>query len=215
MKQPKKRVKRMKGMDRRKQILATAQRIFAEESYENATIAKIAASAGITEPTIYMHFRSKKDLYLSVLNESYTSMTEQIKQLWDMPGDLFLRYSTAITGISKYLNDREYINLARLWMAAATINDPDITSIVVRLDQDLMHFLSRDIKTAARCNGLSFKYRPEAFARIIVSLLNNTATMTLSGGEISKNEMEGILSLLIDSFVIDTDVIDTEKTATD
>ncbi len=195
------RKKRMKGMDRRKQILTTALRVFAEESYGNATIAKIAASAGITEPTIYMHFKSKKDLYLAVLNESFAYITEQMKSLWDFPGDILVRYSSAITEISHYLSNREYINLARLWMSASTINDPDINSIVVRLDRDLMHFFVRDIKTAGHINGLSFRYKPEAFARIIISLMNNTATMTLSGATTSREDLEEVLRLLIDSFV--------------
>ncbi len=58
---------RMKGVDRRRQVMKVAQRLFAQRGYSMTTTAAIASAAGVTEPILYRHFRSKRDLFLQLL----------------------------------------------------------------------------------------------------------------------------------------------------
>lgn len=50
---------------RHQEILGAAIRLFNSEGYAGATTAKIARAAGISEPTMYKHFTSKKELFLA------------------------------------------------------------------------------------------------------------------------------------------------------
>lgn len=54
-------------------LLQTALKHFAEEGYEGASLSKIAEEAGIKKPSIYAHFKSKDDLFLSALHYSLNS----------------------------------------------------------------------------------------------------------------------------------------------
>ena len=57
-------------------MLDTACRAFFQKSYRGATTAEIAREAGITEPILYRHFGSKRDLYLACLDEAWRQFRE-------------------------------------------------------------------------------------------------------------------------------------------
>lgn len=58
---------RLKGSERKGQLMDVATRLFAEYGYKAATTAAIAEAAGITEPVLYRHFQNKKDIFIAVL----------------------------------------------------------------------------------------------------------------------------------------------------
>ncbi len=57
---------RMSGKERRKQIIKVSRSLFAQEKYQKTTMATIAKAVGVTEPLIYRHFKSKKELFLVI-----------------------------------------------------------------------------------------------------------------------------------------------------
>jgi AcrR family transcriptional regulator len=59
----------MRKADRRRQLVAHAKQLFVTKGYQDTTTDKIAASAGVSEPVLYRHFKSKKALFLEVLQE--------------------------------------------------------------------------------------------------------------------------------------------------
>jgi AcrR family transcriptional regulator len=61
----------MTAAERRQAVLDTASAVFAKSSYRGATTAEIARAAGITEPILYRHFGSKRDLYLACLDQAW------------------------------------------------------------------------------------------------------------------------------------------------
>ena len=63
--------KRLPAEARRQAVLDTACRVFSRSSYRAATTAEIAREAGISEPILYRHFGSKRDLYLACLDEAW------------------------------------------------------------------------------------------------------------------------------------------------
>ena len=65
--------KRLTAEERRQAVLDTAGRVFSRSSYRGATTAEIAREAGISEPILYRHFGSKRDLYLACVDEAWGS----------------------------------------------------------------------------------------------------------------------------------------------
>lgn len=59
--------KRLSADERRKQILKSAIRVFARETYHGATTKGIAEEAGITEALIYRYFGSKRALFIEAI----------------------------------------------------------------------------------------------------------------------------------------------------
>lgn len=200
--EPSSRPKRMRASDRRRQIIETAQRVFAEENYENATTAKIAAAAGITEPTIYMHFKSKMELFIAVLEDSFSFIMEVFTHLWTTEGDFYAHYRQTLTQLNSILSEKTHTYMAKLWVIASTVNDPMISSYVAQFDKTLMTYITKDIKRAVKEGQIVLNYDPEVYARIFISLVVNSTTMILAGSRITNKELEGVLDLLLDSLLV-------------
>ena len=91
---------------RKQAIQMAAVRVFAEKGFSGATMGDIARQAEISGGTIYLYYRSKEDLYVSLLFESMQRMSEaiekimasglppdrQLKRLWDYFYDYHARY---------------------------------------------------------------------------------------------------------------------------
>ena len=70
---------RLPAGERRAALLSTACAAFSEGSYRGTTTAEIARAAGITEPILYRHFESKRELFLACLEETWGGL----RMMWD------------------------------------------------------------------------------------------------------------------------------------
>ncbi len=68
--------KRMPAGERENVLIEKAIEVLANSNYRSATTAKIASEAGVSEPVIYQHFGSKKDLFLAVLERIRADILE-------------------------------------------------------------------------------------------------------------------------------------------
>src|SRR5436305_2481187 len=60
---------RLPAPRRRRQLVDVALTVFAERGYHATSMNDIAESAGVTKPVLYQHFRSKRALYLELLED--------------------------------------------------------------------------------------------------------------------------------------------------
>ena len=67
-------------------IMQSARRLFSQEGFHSTTIASIALEAGVSEPTVYLHFASK----LGILQALADAVALEFGQL-----ELYKRYSKA------------------------------------------------------------------------------------------------------------------------
>jgi TetR/AcrR family transcriptional regulator, fatty acid metabolism regulator protein len=65
-----------KKADKRKRIVQSATKIFAEKGFYNAKISQIAYHADVADGTIYLYFKSKDDLLISIFEEEMTNIIE-------------------------------------------------------------------------------------------------------------------------------------------
>lgn len=66
--------KRLSAEERRKQILQSAIRVFAQDTYHGATTKRISEEAGITEALIYRYFGSKRTLFTEAIDYTTTHL---------------------------------------------------------------------------------------------------------------------------------------------
>ncbi len=59
---------RLPAAERKRQLTDVAIETFAEKGYDAASMDDIAEAAGVTKPVLYQHFRSKRALYLELLD---------------------------------------------------------------------------------------------------------------------------------------------------
>ena len=116
---------RLPAVERRQAVLDTACQVFSRSSYRGATTAEIAREAGITEPILYRHFGSKRDLYLACLDEAWRSFRETAERALDEdPVGCLGSIADA------YMAKRTRIRLVDLWIQA--LNEASDDAVIAK-----------------------------------------------------------------------------------
>jgi len=68
---------------KRERILDAAVRVFAEQGFYHAKVAQIAQLAGVADGTIYLYFKSKDDLLISLFEDRMTEVNAQLREALD------------------------------------------------------------------------------------------------------------------------------------
>jgi AcrR family transcriptional regulator len=173
---------RLTAEERRAAVLECACQIFAKGSYHGATTAEIARAAGVTEPILYRHFASKRDLYLACLAEAWA----ELRGMWeaaiaDEP-DPVLWVGTMGRSYLAAKDKRGYI--VNLWMQALTeaSDDPEIRRFIRRHMREVHDFVAAVIRRAQKAGGVVPDRDPEAEAWIFISIgLLGTVSKRLGG----------------------------------
>lgn len=63
-----------------KQIIDAAVVVIAENGYHQAQVSKIAKQAGVADGTIYLYFKNKEDILISLFQEKMGSFIEKIRK---------------------------------------------------------------------------------------------------------------------------------------
>ena len=71
---------RLAATDRRAAIVDAALSVFSARAYGGATTAEIARAAGVTEPILYRHFSSKRELFLACVDEVWRRLREAVEE---------------------------------------------------------------------------------------------------------------------------------------
>ena len=70
---------RSERSDKRERILLAAERIFARHGFFAARVSEIAKEAGVADGTIYLYFKSKDDLLISLFEQRMTQVNETLR----------------------------------------------------------------------------------------------------------------------------------------
>ncbi len=142
---------RLTAEERRAQILRCATTVFARSNYRVAGMAEIAKEAGISEPTVYKHFVSKKQLFLTILDRVGDSTLRHWQGLAEESPDPWTLLRRI--GLSQY-----EIVLARpdtlklQFQALSEVEDPEIKETLRRHFAAYADFLAAIIKQG-KANG--------------------------------------------------------------
>jgi AcrR family transcriptional regulator len=135
---------------RRLAVLDTACRVFSKSSYRGATTAEIAREARISEPILYRHFGSKRDLYLACLDEAWRAFRELSEQaIADDPAGCL----GAIADV--YMAKRTRIRMVDLWIQALTEASEDaVIATALRQQVREVHDFIADVIRAGQEHGV-------------------------------------------------------------
>jgi AcrR family transcriptional regulator len=173
---------RLTAEERRAAVLECACQIFAKGSYHGATTAEIARAAGVTEPILYRHFASKRDLYLACLAEAWAELRGMWEAAIEDEPDPGLWVGTMGRSYLAAKDKRGYI--VNLWMQALTeaSDDPEIRRFIRRHMRDVHDFVAAVIRRAQKAGGVVSDRDPEAEAWIFISIgLLGTVSKRLGG----------------------------------
>jgi AcrR family transcriptional regulator len=180
---------RLSAADRREAILAAALRVFSEGSYAGATTAEIAREAGISEPILYRHFGSKKDLYFACLDDAWSGLRDSLQEKMDEVGPV-----AAWRELGPSTMRRLKAVVPNLWMQAVTEagEDPEIRRFVRKHMRDVHDFFADALRRLQAAGAIPADRDANAEAWVFVggSLLASFADRL--GGLLSDEDFDAI-----------------------
>jgi AcrR family transcriptional regulator len=155
---------------RREALIDTACGVFSRSSYRGTTTKAIAAEAGISEPILYRHFPSKRDLYLACLDEAWA----RVQRLWDRaladePDPTGWLHAIGFA----YLSTKDKrARLVDLWIQALSeaSDDPQIRRSMRRQVREVHDYVADVIRRSQRAGGVVPQRDASAEAWIFISI---------------------------------------------
>jgi AcrR family transcriptional regulator len=137
---------RLPAAERREALIETAIRVFSDGSYRGTTTAEIARAAGVSEPILYRHFASKRDLYLAALDTIWSRARTQ----WEdaLAGSANVREAFERIGRSHVSVHDCKFQLAELWVQALgeAADDPELRKHLRRQMREVHDFMADVIR---------------------------------------------------------------------
>jgi AcrR family transcriptional regulator len=184
---------RLSAEERKAAVLDTACGIFSTGSYRGTTTAEIARQAGVTEPVLYRHFASKRDLYLAVLDESWS----RLRAVWQeaVDGEPDPRFWVAAMGRAYFAIEDPKLRCAELWMQALTeaSDDAEIRRFLRKQMREVHDFVSDVITRSQEAGGIFPDRDPSAEAWIFVSI-GLLGTVGRRVGSVLEEDFEAIIA---------------------
>jgi AcrR family transcriptional regulator len=184
---------RLPAEERKAAVLDTACGIFSTGSYRGTTTAEIARRAGVTEPVLYRHFASKRDLYLAVLDESWS----RLRAVWQeaVDGEPDPRFWVAAMGRAYFAIEDPKLRCAELWMQALTeaSDDAEIRRFLRKQMREVHDFVSDVIRRSQEAGGILRDRDPSAEAWIFVSI-GLLGTVGRRVGSVLEEDFEAIIA---------------------
>jgi TetR/AcrR family transcriptional regulator len=166
-------------MNNRTTILANAIQLFASRGYDAVGIQEIAVRSGITKPTLYYYFGSKKGLLEAILTE-YSGPLFQVIRDADYKGDLFVSLETLATGYFQFAQENAMFYRMQLAMYfAAPESEPNH---MIHPLNETQHRLIEDLfrKAAESESGLNGNLR-RGYAATLMGTINTYIGFALNG----------------------------------
>lgn len=180
---------RLSAEERRRELVDAALRVFSEGSYAGATTAEIARQAGVSEPILYRHFDSKRDLYVACLDEAWLQIRRKIEAKLDELGA-----SEGWLAIGPSTMRQVRTLLPSLWMQAITEagEDPEIRRHVRAHMREVHDFFADVLRRLQGERAIRADRDPDVEAWIFVAgtLLYSIADRL--GGPLRSDDFEAI-----------------------
>ncbi len=186
---------------RKKEILEAAARVFARKGFHKATMKEIAQEAGIAPGTIYLYFRNKQDLLVSLPRLVAEPVADEIGKL----GDEWLFSEEALKKVVKRQMERvlKHIDLFRVLFSSLPALDDATQAEYLRRSP---FFLAKEIEAQIRRGielGILRPVNPAIAARLFTGMFFSVilAQELLPGREVAPLDYDDVADEAVSIFL--------------
>ncbi len=150
-------------MNTKSRILDVALTLFSEKGYHSVSVAEIADAVGIKAPSLYKHYKSKRDIFDAILKEMDIRYTQQAADL-QMNGNnatadatLFASVSEEMlvqmgTGLFTYFLHDDYVCRFRKMLTIEQFHDEELAALYTKqYTDDPLSYQSRILSMLRAC----------------------------------------------------------------
>lgn len=166
-------------MDNRSNILSCALTLFAARGYDAIGVQEIVQAAGVTKPTLYHYFGSKRGVLESLVRERFAPLLAQIEQATTYTGDLPLNLQRVVETYFRFAIREPVLyrlHLA-LWFAPPGNEAFNVIADLNARQQSLLE----DLFHNATADHGNMHGRQQTYAVTLLGMINTYVILALNG----------------------------------
>lgn len=172
-----------------KTIKSCAMELFSELSYANVDMRMISKKSGVAVGTLYNYYKNKKQLYLTILNESWQSTFEKLDSMGEVTASSKEKLKKFVNILYEDIEERNGLGKALLDRSILELKDDK------EIDELKNSLLSRLEKLFTCCNKSEHLNKcPSVDIKLAECLLISTSTMM----ELHPNDKENNIDFLVE-----------------
>ena len=166
-------------MDNRSNILECAMTLFAARGYDAVGIQEIVDAAGVTKPTLYHYFSSKRGLLDALLERDCTCLLEELRSAALYQGNLTLTLQKIV--LSLFAFSRAHPTFYRMQLAMYFAPpDSEPNQAVVRFSVEQHRLLEALFQQSVKEHG-NMRGRQREYAATFAGMINTYIGFFLNG----------------------------------
>jgi len=192
--------KRLPAIERKKQILKCAVKVFARNNYQSTRVADIAAEAGISEAAVFKHFLTKNTIYLEVLKH----MSDRILTFWEEeigkePDAYQALRNMGLTYFRRMSQHPEELKVQ--FQAISEVDNPEIADRLRQDHQNYMNLIRKVIKKGMREGSFRKDADPDTLSWLFdgVGILMNMMNLLSFREKFNEKTVTKIIDHLLES----------------
>lgn len=172
--------------EQRRQILATASRVFARKSYVGATMDDIAAEMGASKGILYYQFQSKQELIVETRRETSGGATQRLEAIANQPVSVEERMDLALRDLvaANFEELSRHVILTPVTMGLDKEHAAEIRSIERRYENVMISLLEEGIS-----QGVFIACNPTVMAFTLIRACLSPAWWYREGRGATKEEV--------------------------
>jgi TetR/AcrR family transcriptional regulator len=156
--------RRSNGLRTRAEIIAAAERRFAERGFQDTRLGDVAADVGIRRPSLSYHFADKHELYTAVLQEVFADWSEALPG----GGRVVERLEAAMASWVDFVAERP--SAARLLLRELANAQPERIAAFLRTGGAPIEWFETVIEEGAASGELHPEVEPRRFMSLMAAI---------------------------------------------
>lgn len=187
---------RLKAPQRREQLIDVATKLFAGFGYDATTTAAIAKAAGVTEPILYRHFKSKQELFVAIVRSVSDRTLAQWREAIANTNDPIERIKRVAGGMPEHfrkLEDQYHV----LHGALGTSRDKKVLAVMREHYKQIEEFFAQLITDGKRNGTFRKDLDPRAAAWQLIYSGIGFAMINLNIGPMDRAQTDAVIESIL------------------
>ncbi|MBY0456298.1 MAG: TetR/AcrR family transcriptional regulator [Gemmataceae bacterium] len=185
--------------DRRKQILAAAERCFARHGFHQTSMQEVCREAGLSPGSVYRYFRSKDDIIVAMAGENRQSTHERFSRAADHP-DAVAGLILLAEEVLGEINDPACGPLF-FECTAEAMRNPRVAEVVRRDDREIVAGMEELIRRGQGAGQIDPTLDPRRAAETLIALADGLTWRKFLDPQLDLAAFRDTARLMIERFL--------------
>ena len=151
-------------------IISNASLLFAQSDFQNVCMEDVAVAAKVGKGTLYNYFKSKDDLYFSILHYRLEKLLLVLENAYNGRDDFLKNMRSLILHLNKFLNGHPYFH--QIWNREENSLERNGNLSILELKERILQLIQKVLEQGEKEKLLAEDLDTAFAAQIVYSLIN-------------------------------------------